>query len=72
LAKILEAFAEIDQKSAGLPIGKVRLLWSRDALAKADAEIAEIEAAYKVRATAACKQIIRLLGWRRFFAQKAS
>jgi hypothetical protein len=71
LAKLLAIFAEIDQKTAGLPIGKVRLLWSRKALANADAEIAEIEATYNGAAIAACEQIVKLLGWRGLFGSRA-
>jgi hypothetical protein len=70
LGKILEIFAEIDQKSAGFPVGKVRLLWNREALAKVDQDIAEIEAVYREQAVSACKQIVRLLGWRRLFTSR--
>jgi hypothetical protein len=58
----LLVFPGIDSQEDHLPWGSARRHWSPDALARADAEIAEAEAFHREPAFAACESLIRRFG----------
>ncbi|MBB4635484.1 hypothetical protein [Longimicrobium terrae] len=55
----LLVFLGIDSQEDHLPSGSARRYWNPDALARADAQIAEAEAFYREVAFAACESLIR-------------
>ena len=54
----------IDSETDTLPVGAVRALWSRDELARKDAETEEAETLYREVAFNACRRLIARFGER--------
>jgi hypothetical protein len=52
-------FIAIDSSTDHLPIGEVRKLWNKEALAQKDKEIAECEVFYRAQAREACERLIK-------------
>ena len=55
-------FVGIESQEDHLPVGHVRQLWSAEALARVDPEIAMAEAFHRPAAFAACESLIRRFG----------
>ena len=58
----LVIFGVVASSCDHLPLGDVRKLWSNDALAKADAEIASLSAFYRSEVVDACSNVIARFG----------
>ena len=54
----LVVFGVVASDCDHLPLGEVRKMWSDEALAKADAEIAKLDAFYRSKVLDACSNVI--------------
>lgn len=56
--KALDAFVGVDSETDVLPIGRIRELWSADALVEADRKIEEADALYRDWIEDACRRLL--------------
>lgn len=62
MTELFLPFVAIDSETDHLPIGAVRELWQRDALARKDQEIHRFEQVQRTQTLEACLMLIRHLG----------